>query len=95
MQPLQNYWIGRSFGLGGEKHTLEVEVTAQPLHTDPSERSLYRTNDNLSDRIFERDRFNRVFLSQDPVLFGEVQDPKRRKAALLEESVQLLKLRED
>ena len=77
------------------KHTLEIEVAAQPLRTDPGERSFYGTNDNLSDRILKRDGFDSVFLSQDPVIFRDVQGPKCRKATLLQESVQLLKLWED
>jgi len=87
MQPLQDHQIEFSFGVGGERRTLEVEVTAQPLHADPGEHCFYGANDDLSDRIFERYRLNRVFLSQHPVILGEVQGPKRREAALLEESV--------
>ena len=76
-------------------HTLEVEVAAQPLHTDPGERGFYSTNDNLPDRIFKRNRLDGVFLSQHPVVLGEVLSPKCGKATLLQESVELLKLRED
>ena len=87
--------LNRAFVSDREKHTLDVEVTAQPLHTDPCESSFYSTNDNLSNRIFKRDRLDGVLLSQHPILLGEVQDPKRREAALLQESVQLLELWED
>ena len=95
MQCLRKLLIESSVRVGRERHTLKVEVTAQPLHADPSERSFYGTNDNLSDGIFECDRLDGVFLSQDPVLLGEVQNPKRWKAALLQEGVQLLELWED
>lgn len=83
MQPLQEVRIELPIIVSGGKHTLKVEVTAQPLHTDPSERGLYSTNDNLSDRIFKRDGLDGVFLSQNPVVLGKVLNPKRREAALL------------
>jgi hypothetical protein len=95
MQPLGEVWTELLVRVGREKHTLKVEVTAQPLYTDPGERSFYSTNDNLPNRILKRNRLDGVFLSQHSVLFGKVLDPKRREATLLQESVQLLKLWED
>ena len=95
MQPLINGRIEPSVRTGRGKHTLKLEVTAQSLHSDPGECSLYSANDDLPDRIFKRDRLDGVFLSQNPVILGKVLDPKCREAALLQESVQLLKLWED
>ena len=95
MQPLRMVYTELSIRTDRGKRTLKVEVTAQSLHTDPGECSRYGTHDDLSDRIFKRDRLDCVFLSQNPVLLGEILNPECREAALLQECVQLLKLWED
>jgi len=83
MQPLRMIWTELLARVDREKYTLEVEVTTQSLHTDPGECGFYSTNNNFSDRIFKSDRLDGVFLSQNPVLLGEVLNPKCWEAALL------------
>jgi hypothetical protein len=92
---LRRGWVEAPIKFGGGKCTVEIEVTAQPVDSDLGEGSFYSANDDLPDGVFKSDRFNGVFFSQYSVFLREVESPKGREAALLEESIQLVKLGED
>lgn len=82
-------WAELSVRVGRRKRTLDGDVTAQPLHTNPGERSLYNTSDGLSNRMSKGDRLDAVFLSQNLVLLGEALNQQRWEAALLHGNIQL------
>lgn len=70
------------------KHTAQVEIRAQSLHTYPSKSSFYSADSNLPDGIFKPYTLDGVVITKSLEILRPIDFPEGRESTSVQQCVQ-------